>query len=361
MREPLFIVGMYKSGTSWLLRILSSHARVTGVKEIDLLKAGAGDLSNGDALLPVKARLFGYFGSNAWCTLPKSVAGDAEGSAILQKYIGNDEIKGIFDLPVEWAVDAILELGTLVSRPDRTLWAPEDTHPLQTVLDLPRKAVISLYRSISEARDIYSAGNAFIECVTGVIPRTNILLLKGADQIARYGYLKSWRSGARKLVIVRDGRDAVISAIHYRNLMRTVRRVHVDYENDYWNLLHGWASRIRMLLEVSGDEGLAVLRYEDLSFRFMETTRAMFEWLDLPVDERDLTRIQRETRFESLTGRRRGEVAAHVMRRGMTGEWRETLSKADATRAWVEVGSELSVLGYTRTGEVEPLNIKGAL
>jgi len=40
-REPLFIVGMYKSGTSWLLRILDQHPSLHGVKEIDLISAGA--------------------------------------------------------------------------------------------------------------------------------------------------------------------------------------------------------------------------------------------------------------------------------------------------------------------------------
>jgi len=49
------------------------------------------------------------------------------------------------------------------------------------------------------------------------------------------------------------------------------------------------------------------------------------------------------------------------MRRRMTGEWREALSKDDAKRAWVKVGSELFALGFSGAGEVEPLKIKGSL
>jgi len=70
-------------------------------------------------LLPIKERLHGYFGSNSWCTLPKNAEGDEECSSILHKYTGNGEIKAIFDLPVKQAVDTILELRTLLSRPDR--------------------------------------------------------------------------------------------------------------------------------------------------------------------------------------------------------------------------------------------------
>ena len=132
-------------------------------------------------------------------------------------------------------------------------------------------------------------------------------------------------------------------------------------KNDYWDLLRGWASRVRLLQAVAGDEQLAVLRYEDLSSRFTEAARALFGWLDLPIDERELARIQLETEFEQLTERRRGEVAAHVMRKGSTGEWREILSKPDAEQAWLEIGSELSILGYTRFGEYEPLKIRSSL
>ncbi|HVC29376.1 MAG TPA: hypothetical protein VNF48_07485 [Gammaproteobacteria bacterium] len=82
--ERIFIAGMYKLSTSRLLRVLDAHPGVKGVKEIGLLSAGAGEPDRGDPLLPVKERLFGYFGNNAWGAMPTDLTDDAEAAAILK-------------------------------------------------------------------------------------------------------------------------------------------------------------------------------------------------------------------------------------------------------------------------------------
>ena len=47
------------------------------------------------------------------------------------------------------------------------------------------------------------------------------LVLKGADQVLCFDALREWRPQAPKIAIVRDGRDAAVSAFHYRQLMRS--------------------------------------------------------------------------------------------------------------------------------------------
>ena len=354
--EPIFIAGMYKSGTSWLLRVLNAHPRVKGVKEIDLLRAGAGEPERGDALLPMKERLFGYFGNNSWGAMPKDVTDDAEAAAILRRYGCDIQVMDIFDLPAEKAVDAVIEIAKLVASPERTRWLPMDRKPLLSLLELPRVTVLELYRKIQDAGDIYSASDAFIECLATVPPQSRILVLKGADQIARYEYLKAWRPGAKKIVIVRDGRDAAISALHFDALMRKARRAHIGQESGYMELLAGWVNRIQRLLSVAKDPQLKVIRYEDLILRFREVTAALFGWLELPVSNLELEEIERLTNFEMLSGRRRGDSAEHVMRKGIIGEWMSTLSSDDAERTWEIAANELAALGYTWDGRYKPLS-----
>ncbi|MDP9254715.1 MAG: sulfotransferase, partial [Verrucomicrobiota bacterium] len=59
--QPVFIVGQYKCGTTWLLRILSAHPDVIGVAEIDIVSASC-DMKGGAVVLaPTPERLERFF------------------------------------------------------------------------------------------------------------------------------------------------------------------------------------------------------------------------------------------------------------------------------------------------------------
>ena len=65
--QPVFIIGQYKCGTTWLLRILSAHPHVIGVAEIDVVKAAC-DFKWGTAVLaPTAERLSRFFDKSMWC------------------------------------------------------------------------------------------------------------------------------------------------------------------------------------------------------------------------------------------------------------------------------------------------------
>ena len=360
-RAPLFIIGMYKSGTSWLLRILDKHPQLRGVKEIDLIGAGAGKVVNGDALLPRKERLISYFSANAWAALPKDLAGNTQATSILARNTGSESISSIFELSAEKAIDTILELYAVKSKHISLDWAPNEKHQLLSVIDVPRASLIELYKRIAAAGSIYEAADAFLETMYLIIDHRSNLVLKGADLIARYGYLNKWKPSGKKVLIVRDGRDVAISAVHYRRLMRSVKRAHVDDEDDYWNLLNAWRSRVNILRDMANDGNLVILRYEDLMLNFKKIVAALFSWLELAYADTTLDEIYQATSFETLTDRKPGESAQHLLRRGMIGEWKEVLSPSDSQNAWQVAGEELTFLGYTEFGRYEPLDIAGAL
>ena len=357
INTPVFIVGIYKCGTSWLLRILDQHPAMHGIRELDLLKAGAGDDENGDKLLSRNEVLFNYFGVNLWSLLRDGTNEVSKATQILLKHTGTNSLKSIFNLPAERAVDAIVELLNLKLKQDVSAWVPADKKPLFSFLDLPRQSLIALYKQIAAAQSVYEAGDAFIEAVRSLCTPEQVVVLKAADQIARYDYLRAWKPAAKKIVIVRDGRDAAISAMHYRNLMRSLQSAYLRGEYTYWGCLDGWSSRIRMLMRLADDENLAVIRYEDLNMRFMETVTALIEWLGVYIDDGILEQIYEHTKFESLTGRKPGESAPHIMRKGVIGEWKEAISQDDASQSWKIAGAELAALGYTESGEIGPLRI----
>lgn len=359
-RSPVFIAGMYKSGTSWLLRILDWHPCFRGASEFNPIVAGTG-CAEAMTLLPLPERLAGYFALYTWAGLPRNIADDSEISDILIRATGTVSVDALFKLQSPDAVDAILEFYELKYQRGRAKWAARDMQELLTLRDVPRAELESLYVAIQRATDIYSAADAFIGTMSTCLQDNETLVIKGADLIASYSMLRQWQPNARKIIIVRDGRDVAVSAAHFRRLMRSAKRAHVHAASGYWELLTGWVSRVRMLREVAGDEHLAIIRYEDLLRDYSGTASAVFRWLGVDSDATLLEKIRVATCFEALTGRKPGQSAEHVIRRGIAGEWREVLSPEEAEQAWQMVGDELATLGYTRSGELTQCTLPGVL
>ena len=70
---PIFIVGLYKCGTSWLLSCLHAHPQVRALREFDLVRA----IQGGEGRLRLASReerMARFFGSSAWCRVPDDVA-----------------------------------------------------------------------------------------------------------------------------------------------------------------------------------------------------------------------------------------------------------------------------------------------
>ena len=65
--DPIFIVGLYKNGTSWLLSALAAHPEFSALRELDVLRSVAG--RSGRRLLPPEERLTNVFGRSAFCAL----------------------------------------------------------------------------------------------------------------------------------------------------------------------------------------------------------------------------------------------------------------------------------------------------
>jgi hypothetical protein len=188
---------------------------------------------------------------------------------------------------------------------------------------------------------------------------------------------------------VRDGRDAAVSAFHYRQLMRERRMAwhhsHLSFAKPLallreagigavltwrrgmgygpdWRLgrsMGVWADRVRRVLAAARRGELQVLRYEDLLADFDGTFTRLLTWLGADASPGTVAAVAKASSFEALSGRPRGVSGEDVMRRGIAGEWRESLNRRDQALAWRVAGAELTAMGYTRDGEPQPFQPGG--
>ena len=174
-------------------------------------------------------------------------------------------------------------------------------------------------------------------------------MLKAADQISRLATLNAWQPTAKKILIIRDGRDAAISATHFRERMRATKPTRGSPRvADYWKLLHNWANQADKAIAAAGRHQIYLLRYEDLSENFVATMQPLLQWLGLAESKPLLGSIDARTSFEALTGRARGTEAKAVMRKGTVGEWHEALMPDEQERAWRMAGDQLRLRLHAR-------------
>jgi hypothetical protein len=324
--QPVFIVGQYKCGTTWLLRILSAHPNVIGVGEIDVVSATCNIKSGMAVLAPPADRLSRFFDKSMWCNA----------------YTGNG-----------W------DYTNVVARFERG--EPIPTQPWKRseprqFMHLSTDAARALYEKVSAATRPDEAMNSFVEAVSADAGEETHVVLKSADQISRLAVLQAWQPTAKKIAIVRDGRDAAISAAHFQDWMREANPTRgAPAVADYWELVHTWADQADKAIAAAVRGLIYLLRYEDLSNDFAATVRPLFQWLGLPESKQLLEDIQAKTSFEALTGRRRGIEGKGVMRKGAVGEWCEVLRPEEQERAWRMAGDQLRAFGYARDGTLRPL------
>jgi predicted O-methyltransferase YrrM len=326
MLKPVFIVGQYKCGTTWLLNALAAHPQVLGVAEVDLVRA-VYNFAKNECVGPAtrEERLYRFFDGSGWCAFHDG-----------RSWRGRDVIER-------------MEQG----RTPEVI--PGDAGQPLRFLNLPAATQRLLYDRIREADDPQLALNSFLSVISSEESTASHLVMKAADQVPIIEWLESWRPDARKIVITRDGRDAAISAEHFIELTHAVDAPYKDVRLRYIDLLGNWADRAAAVVRLAEEKRVYVLRYEDLMFDFAGTLSRLLVWLDLDADREGIRSIQRQTSFEAVTGRRRGVEAKHFFRKGIAGEWRDRLDLGDRVRAWAVAGEQLEALGYTWNGWLREL------
>lgn len=324
---PLFIVGQYKCGTSWLLKVLASHPQIVGINEIDIVRAACQIEGAKVRLRPIEERLHHFFDGAGWCTY--------------------------FDGKTWQNTDVVARM----ERGESFQTRPRDQNATQKFHHLCSDTAHRLYQNIRKAKHPEEAMNAFVEATSDGWKSMDYIAFKAADQIAFFETLQAWQPQAKKILITRDGRDAAISAQHFTRLMNEKRAPWLGGKTnvrDYWDFLKAWVHRADTAMHYADQGQLQIIRYEDLSHNFHGVLRSLLEWLSLDHSDEIIEAIQARTSFEAMTGRPRGTEARHTIRKGAVGEWMEVLNDKEKEQAWHEAQRSLTALGYTQDGTLLP-------
>ncbi|MGI9050973.1 MAG: sulfotransferase family protein [Rubrobacteraceae bacterium] len=184
---------------------------------------------------------------------------------------------------------------------------------------------------------------------------------------------------ARIVHAVRDGRDVAISNLHVfwghspdrggpANISPEEIEIRDAYLEDRGVFLRsgrsifteerirqqatGWSRIVRKGRkkgkELFGDNYIE-LKYEDHLHRPEEALERLFRFLEVDANPEVIQAVVEANRFEKLTGRSRGqESSGEFMRKGISGDWRETFTERDRRIFKEEAGELLVELGYEK-------------
>ncbi len=356
---------MYKCGTSWLAHVLAAHPEVIAWREFDIIRA-VYENRHGPVPSRVLNRLLRFLG------LPPREAPQQQLSLRQHDDVMRELFCGRGWIPImgedsrvaadaldfsnsDQFLDQLIALGEYqLQSDDAPLLEPQNFSNTLGIVNSRRKDLLRFIEQVRDTSDLSRVPNFYFEYLQGQCRPGTPIVLKAADQIMCLDQLQASSPLSTKIVIMRDGRDAAISALHFGELMKKWDAPWQGKPLSYHDRLRGWATRASALAHQCAQHDILVLRYEDLQRDFTGTCRALFSRLGISSNDELIDSIYAQTNFAAVTGGRQpGQAAENVVRKGVIGEWKETLSPAEAREAWRIAHIELTRFGYTESGEYE--------
>lgn len=304
----VFILGNYKSGSTWLLKILSLHPEIRSMSETHIFNHIAAAQNFDD------------------CThkLFHEVPWSNGGTRRLLSY-------------------RFLNL----TRPLLKKWRPDfafDAHDRPaSLLDLSFFEQLALQRGLRKLRTKEEYCRYFFQFLLERLQPRKYLLEKSTDAARYVPFIHSVFPHAKFLVIYRDGRDVVVSS-------RFFTENHL--KRNSWSLqksIMKWRGEIEAQLQYGESHRIFTCSYESLLENSKAVVTRLFEFLELPRDEATIDGILARTSFKSLTGRNAGEEARdRFIRKGVSGDWQNHFTAEDKKEFKELAGDLLLKLGYEK-------------
>ncbi|NUO80934.1 sulfotransferase [candidate division KSB1 bacterium] len=304
----VFILGNYKSGSTWLLKILSLHPEIRSLSETHIFHHVAA------------AQNFEDCTHKLFHEVPWSNGGTRQ----LLAY-------------------RLLRL----SRPLVQRWRPDFALPSRDrpagLPDLSWFEQRALQRNLKLMGTKEEYCRYFFQFLAERLQPRKYLLEKSTDATRYAPFIHSVFPQAKLLVIYRDGRDVVTSS-------RFFTENHL--KRNSWSLpssIMKWRSEIEAQLQYGESHGLFTCAYEDLLANSAVVVQRLFNFLALPQDDHLLTNILQRTSFKSMTGRNAGEEARdRFIRKGVSGDWQNHFTAEDKNTFKELAGDLLIKLGYEK-------------
>lgn len=304
----IFILGNYKSGSTWLLKILSLHPAIRSLSETHIFN----HVSTAPNFAECTHKLFHE--------VPWSNGGAQR-----------------------WFAHRMLELAGPLLKHWRPEFAFRATERPATLLDLNPFEQKALRRVLEQAQTKEAYCRSFFQFLDARLRPPRYLLEKSTDAARYVPFIHAVFPAAKFLVIYRDGRDVVVSS-------RFFTENHL--KRNSWSLqssIMKWRAEIEAQHRYGEQFSLFTCSYEELLENSVAVAQRLFAYLELPTGEELLQNILRRTSFKSLTGREAGsEARDRFIRKGVSGDWRNHFSVEDKNVFKELAGDLLLQLGYEK-------------
>jgi hypothetical protein len=286
----VWVFGSPRSGSTWLLGLLAEHA----------------------AVVPVNEPLIGDYLAPFLCDLPGASPAELDASTFTIRKVRDDP-------------DHMFSAGT------RDVWMPLFANLLRgrffaQAVGAARRVPLSRCRVVIKEPN----GSQAADLVMAALPRSRLLFL------------------------LRDGRDVVDSELaanlrgawvsqEFPGLVGITEEQRADFvvQSAYKWL---WRTEVVEGAYATHPGPKYCVRYEELCRDPHTQLRALFRWLDMPVDERDLDGWIERHAFSRIPDHERG--AASFFRAAEPGRWRDSLRAAEQLAVEQVIGHKLRELDY---------------
>ncbi len=305
-RDFAFIVGHRKSGSTWLLNLLSLHPDIRGVMETAAFEIAweQPDLDQRTG------KLFTH--------TPWSKGGGLKATA--------SQRMTHLAAPFLKKKKPALELPK-VDRPSEL--------PDLALLDQRR-----LRRLLATTADPAEYCRRFYLFLRDRLEPRRYLLEKSPSNVHQVGHIRAAFPAAKLIVIYRDGRDVVVSDRFF-----TVD--HLGKPFSFADAVESWRRDMEAHLRYAETDRLFACSYEALLGRGAPVVEDLLDYLGLAYDDALVARMIERSSFRFYAGRERGqEDRKRFYRKGIAGDWKNNFSAEDR-RLFKEIAGDMLVtLGY---------------
>lgn len=300
-----FIVGHRKSGSTWLLNLMSLHPDIRGLMETNLFHLGWSEPD------PVR-RTDRLFSQTPW----------SEGGAgsLVKRYL--------------------MSLAAPVLKRSKPALALKKEERPATLPDLGLLGQATLRRDLSRTSPPEDYIHHFFQFQKDQLQPRRYLLEKSPRNVHNVEKIREMFPKSRLILIYRDGRDVVTSDKFFTR----------DYGGkpfDFAEATLAWRRDMEAHLKHAERHPVFACAYEDLLGDGVTVARELFEFLDLPYDDRLIQDLLKRSSFRFYAGRERGqEDRRRFYRKGVAGDWKNHFGDEER-RIFKEIAGDMLVkLGY---------------
>lgn len=300
-----FIVGHRKSGSTWLLNLMSLHPDIRGLMETSLFHLSWNEPD------PVR-RTERLFSETPW----------SEGG-----------MKNLLRYRLTYLA------APLLRRYKPALTLKKEERPA-TLPDLALRDQLALRRALQQTTSPGRYVQRFFELQKSMLQPRSYLLEKSPRHIHHAERIQEVFPGSKMIVIYRDGRDVVTSD-------RFFTQDHLGLPFDFEEGVQGWKRDMEAHLRFAERYPVFACAYERLLADGGAVARELFKFLGLRHDDELIHDLVERSSFDFYAGRKRGqEDRRRFYRKGVAGDWKNHFSVEDR-KAFKEIAGDMLVrLGY---------------